>query len=198
MSNEEQELESVVESESQESPALSLSDLSERVIQLEERLEQVMMLLSDVYRYGKLQDLLRDGNLREADKETTKVMLEIAGHRSQETVTPNDALQFPCSAIQLIDQLWVKHSNGRFGFSVQQHIYSSLGGTADISGIDFDVLNATGDRIGRRVNGKWLDYDELDLSFSAPEGTFPAGWWESPYGAKMAVYFLARLMQCHV
>ncbi len=194
MSNEEQEF----ESESQESPALSLSDLSQRVIQLEERLEQVIVLLSDVYRYGKLQDLLREGNLKEADQETTKVMLEIAGHRSQETVTPDDALQFPCSAIQLIDQLWVKHSNGRFGFSVQQRIYSSVGGTSDISRIDLDVLDATGDRIGRRVNEKWLDYDELDFSFSAPEGTFPAGWWESPYGAKMAIYFLARLMQCHV
>ncbi len=198
MSNEEQELESVGESELEADQALSLSDLSQRVIKLEERLEQVIVLLSDVYRYGKLRDLLREGNLREADQETTKVMLEIAGHRSQETVTPDDALQFPCSAIQLIDQLWVKHSNGRFGFSVQQRIYSNLGGTSDISQIDLDVLHATGDRIGRRVNGKWLDYDQLDFSFSAPEGTFPAGWWDSPYGAKMVVYFLARLMQCNV
>jgi hypothetical protein len=175
---------------------LSLSALSQRVNQLEQKLDQVIVLLSDVYRYSPLRDYLVAGQFKQADQETTRVMLEVAGHRSQDTVTPDDAMQFPCSVIQLIDRLWVQYSHGRFGFSVQKRIYIELGGTDDISRIDMDVLYATGDRLGVRANGEWLEYDQLNFSLEAPEGCFPAGWWDSPYGAKMTVYFAARLIAC--
>ncbi|CCQ59603.1 GUN4 domain-containing protein, partial [Crocosphaera watsonii] len=37
---------------------------------------------------------------------------------------------FPCEDLRIIDQLWVKYSNGQFGFSVQKQIYmDELGGT---------------------------------------------------------------------
>jgi hypothetical protein len=175
---------------------VSISALSQRVTQLEAKLDRVIVLLSDIYRYGKLRDYLVAGQFREADEETTRVMLEVAGHRSQDTVTPDDAMQFPCSVIQLIDHLWLKHSQGRFGFSVQKRIYTELGGTDDISRIDMNVLHATGDRLGVRANGEWLEYDQLNFTLEAPEGCFPAGWWDSPYGAKMSVYFAARIIAC--
>ncbi|MGB3534917.1 MAG: GUN4 domain-containing protein [Microcoleaceae cyanobacterium] len=175
---------------------LSLSALSQRVTQLETQLEQAMALLSDVYRYSKLRDDLAAGQFKQADRETTRVMLEVAGHLSQDTVTPDDAMQFPCSVLQLIDHLWVKYSDGRFGFSVQKRIYTELGGTDDISWINMNVLNATGDRLGVRANGEWLEYEQLNFSLDAPEGCFPAGWWDSPYGAKMSIYFAAKIIAC--
>ncbi len=33
-----------------------------------------------------------------------------------------------CEDLRTIDQLWVKYSNGRFGFSVQKRIWHSIGG----------------------------------------------------------------------
>ncbi len=175
---------------------LELSALTERVHQLEDKLDQVIGLLSDVYRYGRLRDYLLAQDFKAADQETIQVMLEVVGHRSQETITPDEVMQFPCSIIQLIDQLWLKHSNGRFGFSVQKEIYIEAGGTDDISRIDMDVLFKAGDALGHRENGQWLEYDQLDFSLNAPKGCFPAGWWVSPYGAKMAVYFAAQVMAC--
>lgn len=36
-----------------------------------------------------------------------------------------------------------------------------------------------GDTVGWRKNGQWLSYDELEPSFSSPQGNFPFwwGWW---------------------
>ncbi|MEA5519853.1 GUN4 domain-containing protein [Limnoraphis robusta] len=172
--------------------------LSERVEQLEQQLNNVLLLLSDVYRYGKLRDLLAAQQWKEADLETTKVMLEIAGHSNHDNITPEDVIQFPCSSLRLLDKLWRQYSGDRFGFSLQQQIYVSEGGTDDISNIDLAILERVGDRMGWRANNKWLSYDQLDFSVSAPLGCHPSNWWRSAYGAKMAVYFLARLMQCDV
>ena len=36
-------------------------ELSERVAQLEKKLDEALMLISDIYRYGKLRDLLSAG-----------------------------------------------------------------------------------------------------------------------------------------
>ncbi len=172
--------------------------LSERVEQLEQQLSNVLLVLSDVYRYGKLRDLLAAKQWKEADLETTKVMLEIAGQSNHDNITPEDVIQFPCSSLHLLDNLWRQYSDNHFGFSRQQYIYVSEGGTDDISNIDLAILERVGDRMGWRQNNKWLAYDQLDFSLSAPLGCHPSNWWRSAYGAKMAVYFLARLMQCDV
>jgi hypothetical protein len=78
--------------------------------------------------YSKLRDLLAAQNWEEADKETYEVMIKAVGKKSGEWVTSDELLNFPCQDIRTIDQLWVKYSNGRFGFSVQKEIYLSVGG----------------------------------------------------------------------
>ena len=42
-----------------------------------------------------------------------------------------DLRQFPCADLRVIDQLWVRYSNGRFGFSVQKQIWVEVGGKLD-------------------------------------------------------------------
>ncbi len=173
-------------------------ELSERVARLEKQLDQALMLISDIYRYGKLRDLLSAGKWKEADLETANVMLEVSGKTDKEELTPDDAIKFPCSVINLIDQLWNNYSNGRFGFSVQKKVYESMGGTYDISQIDMKVLESTSEKLGLRFNGKRIPYKNLNFSLEAPKGGFPVAWWSSPYGAKLAVYFLARLDNCNI
>ncbi|MGB3509865.1 MAG: GUN4 domain-containing protein [Microcoleaceae cyanobacterium] len=122
----------------------------------------------------------------------------MSGKTDKENLTPDDVIKFPCSVIAVIDKLWTKYSNGCFGFSVQQKIYTNLGGTDDISQIYLKVLNATGEKLGLRLNDKWIPYEKLNFSLEAPTGSLPVAWWESPYGAKLAVYFLARLKACNI
>ncbi|MEB3180232.1 MAG: GUN4 domain-containing protein [Nostocaceae cyanobacterium] len=71
--------------------------------------------------YTRLRDLLSANNWEEADKQTERIMLQVAGRQQEGSfLRREDIEQFPCSVLRTIDELWVQHSNGRFGFSVQQ------------------------------------------------------------------------------
>lgn len=91
---------------------------------------------------------------------------------------------FPCEDLLMIDQLWVKYSNGRFGFSVQKRIYQSLGGSSEFdkevltrikaSERDHEVWKRFGDTVGWRKNRDWVEgWGDLNFSTLAPEGHLP-------------------------
>jgi hypothetical protein len=174
-----------------------VSALSERVTHLEAQLS----LVADIDRYHRLQELLAAGNFKEADCETVKVLLDAAGQTSKETLTPEDIQNFPCSTLRIIDRLWRKYTQGRFGFSVQLRIYQQLGG--DLNSLmrqDLQPIVNLGEQIGWHKNNQWRtdSYEQWDFTLSAPEGCFPAIWWKSPYGLKMVTYFFTRLMTCEL
>ena len=175
------------------------SSLLERVSRLERRLDEALMILADNYRYGKLRDLLAAGKWKEADRETTKVMIEITGKPHMDEITPDDLKKLPCNAIMVIDQLWKHYSNNHFGFSVQLGFYQSVGGNMDtIRAQRNEFLQRTAEKMGWRKNGKLVEYDDFDFSLNSSAGGLPASWWKSPYGAKMANFFLARLIACEI
>ncbi len=77
--------------------------------------------------YTKLRDLLAAKKWQEADQETGERMLEVAGRQEEGFLSPYGEIDhFPCEDFCIIDQLWVKYSNGRFGFSVQKRIWESV------------------------------------------------------------------------
>jgi hypothetical protein len=126
-------------------------------------------------RYKALLNYLANGRWREADEETGNVMLEVARQKDQGYLDPEDIKKFPCEDLRIIDQLWVKFSGGRFGFSVQKQIYLETGNKPD--GLPREKeYHRFGDRIGWRVNNDWRDYDTLTFSYKAAEGHLPARW----------------------
>lgn len=121
--------------------------------------------------YRQLDRLLASGKWQEADGETAIKMLEVAGRAGDGWLRAEDIDRFPCEDLRTIDQLWVKYSNGRFGFSVQKRIYESLGGSREY---DRKIWAAFGDRVGWRVNSsKWLHYNDLKFNTKAPIGHLP-------------------------
>ncbi|MFB2646041.1 GUN4 domain-containing protein, partial [Raphidiopsis sp. BLCC-F218] len=88
-----------------------------------------------------------------------------------------DAEKFPCKELRSIDQLWLKYSRGKFGISVQQQIYQSLGGTKEYNE---KVWESMGDRVGWRQAGNWLYYEQLNFTQTAPSGHLPASVWLRP------------------
>jgi serine/threonine protein kinase len=120
--------------------------------------------------YGELRDLLAEGKWKEADIKTRTIMLQIANREKEGWLEVEDIKTFPCQDIRTIDQLWIKYSNGRFGFSVQRRIYFEL---YQIYSDLYKTWSAFGDRIRWRVEGKWLSYQQLTFTLSAPEGHFP-------------------------
>jgi serine/threonine protein kinase len=120
--------------------------------------------------YTKLRDLLTGGKWKEADAETRRVMLAVAKREKEGWLDDESIDKFPCADLRTIDQLWVKYSNGRFGFSVQKRIYQSLGGTREY---DPKIWRAFGDKVGWRKEGKWLYYSDIIYDITAPEAHLP-------------------------
>ena len=132
--------------------------------------------------YGKLRDLLAAGKWKEADEETARVMLAVAKPGLpgffDDFLNVESIDNFPYEDLRTIDQLWVKYSNGRFGFSVQKRIYKRLGGT---SKYDKEIWEEFGEKVGWRLSwslwglktGDWLGYKDITFDKAAPEGHLP-------------------------
>ena len=148
--------------------------------------------------YSQLDRLLASGKWEEAEHETKNKMLEAAGRTEERWFRISDIYGFPCEDLRTIDQLWVKYSNGRFGFSVQKRIYESLGGI--IGYYDQKIWEAFGDRVGWRVNNTWLYYQHLEFPTLAPEGYLPGvlgfGDYMVLWGSRCSLS--SRLVDCNI
>lgn len=120
---------------------------------------------------SKLTDLLASGRWKEADEETLRIMLQVAGREKEGWLDVQSIKEFPCEDFRAIDQFWLKSSDGRFGFSVQKQIWKSVGGKFNAND---QIYEAFSDRVGWRVNNSWLQVDRLSFTSSAPDGHLPA------------------------
>ncbi|MBD2280807.1 MAG: protein kinase [Dolichospermum sp. DEX189] len=126
--------------------------------------------------YRKLRDLLAQGKWNEADQETSLVMVAVVKGKKYyglySDLYIDEIENFPCEDLRTIDQLWVKYSNGRFGFSVQKKIYHSLGGTTTLSS---KIWEAFCDTVGWRKEGQWLQYyKDITFDITAPQAHLPS------------------------
>ncbi|EAW36253.1 type IV pilin-like G/H family protein [Lyngbya sp. PCC 8106] len=128
-----------------------------------------MVLPSGQVDYSRLKTLLSQEKWREADEETWQVMLIAAGQANL-AIDENFIVRFPCKDLKTIDKLWIKHSNGHFGFSVQKRIWESLGGPANSEKITYETSIDLLERFLERV--PW-DYDNTEVDLSSPEGYLP-------------------------
>jgi hypothetical protein len=153
--------------------------------------------------YTNLQNLLKAGKWKEADQETLAVMLKAANREKEACLDIESIENFPCIDLRTINQLWVKYSNGQFGFSVQKRIWESVGGKP--GEYDQEIIKQFGDRVGWRkrllgfVNYEtWLSYSEITFTLDAPSGHLPLvggmnGLWD---GVERDVSFFSRLETC--
>jgi hypothetical protein len=123
--------------------------------------------------YTRLQELLVAGEWQKADRETEAVMLKVSGRKQEGWLTEEDMKIFSCEDLLTIDKLWVKYSNGRFGFSVQKRIWKDI--EHSIQDNHVDIWKYFGNKVGWRVNDFWVGYQNLRFSLDAPEGHLP-GW----------------------
>jgi len=161
--------------------------------------------VSTHYNYIRLRDLLAEGKWREADVETGRVMLNVGSVVAEKKIqdgewTHSDPdsnrlgiihfLYFPCTDLCTIDRLWLKYSNGRFGFSIQNRIMSEIGKDSLsilVSGYDGQTFNKkceikeTFEKLigwyGLYTDGSpstTKKYNDLTFSIQAPYGHLPS------------------------
>jgi hypothetical protein len=148
--------------------------------------------------YTRLRDLLAAKSWREADEETYRVMIQAVGKKEGDYFDEDELLNFPCTDLRTIDRLWVKYSNGHFGFSVQKEIYLSVGGKAD--GRYYEVVwEKFSDRVGWRVESSWIsEYSQVTFDTFSPRGHLPV--WSITFCAiDWYISSLAsRLVKCNI
>ena len=120
-------------------------------------------------RYKKLERYLKDGQWKEADDETHRLMITELGEDEGQRFAPEDLLNFPCKLLRVIDELWVRYSNGKFGFSVQTKLYLNCGGVPDgtYNGGAWDKFCEAN---GWQVEGKYVS---VRFDVSSPIGHLP-------------------------
>ncbi|MGF1569222.1 MAG: GUN4 domain-containing protein [Nodosilinea sp.] len=148
-------------------------------------------------RYAKLEELLKAQQWREADEETYRLMITTVGKEEGQWFDEEDLLNFPCDDLKTIDGLWVKYSDGKFGFSVQKQIYVDCGAKLDGKYPGDKIWYEFCDRVGWRKDDDYLKYSDLkaNLSFS-PTGEFPVRnlWGGRGWGGFSSL--ASRLVNC--
>ncbi|WP_334691176.1 GUN4 domain-containing protein [Nostoc sp.] len=133
--------------------------------------------------YQKLDELLQGRKWKEADLETAKIIYVISHKELPETSLYRTYLTdyfcsehikvLPRKDLNNINKLWLKYSNGRFGFSVQKRIWKRLGGGSDTTYNSEEIQEKFGDEVGWRKEGDWVYYSDLHYWRTAPSGHLP-------------------------
>lgn len=116
--------------------------------------------------YSPLQALLAQQDFQAADQLTLQKLCEIAGTTAEQRkwVYFTEVDSFPILDLQTINQLWLTHSAGRFGFSVQREIWLSVGKN----------WAKFWPKIGWKQGNSWTRYpQEFTWDLSAPKGHLP-------------------------
>lgn len=128
-------------------------------------------------KYQQLEEFLKRGQWREADLETRRLILQIAGRTKQGNLNVKSINSFPCSSLSIINNLWMKYSQGHFGFSVQKEIYLNCK-----SFINFAK------EVNWYVDDIWLNHNDYIFDLSAPKGHLPT-WMHLIAEASFATSF---------
>ena len=148
--------------------------------------------------YDQLEELLKQRDWKQADERTSELMVKAAGTKGY--LDSSSLQNFPCTDFREIDRLWVKYSDGRFGFSVQKRIWERVGGKPGED--DGEIYKRYGDLVGWRVNGQWNYINYSDITFSpnapvnAPEGYLPNCFACENWGKEK--YLFSRAETCRV
>ncbi|WP_445635639.1 GUN4-like domain-containing protein [Nostoc sp. DSM 114161] len=116
--------------------------------------------------YNPLQQLLAQQDFQAADRMTIEKMCEISGPTAvqRKWLYFTEVENFPAVDLQTINNLWLVHSEGKFGFSVQREIWLSLGKNWE----NFWP------KIGWKQGNNWTRYPhEFTWNLSAPKGHLP-------------------------
>ena len=127
--------------------------------------------------FHNLRNLLKAKKWEKADQETFLTMLKIAEREEEGKLTTDCLENRPIiEALCTIDKLWIEASDGKFGFSVQKHIWEKIRDTRT-------PLHREPYEYGTQVGWyfdktKWLGYHALSFDINAPQGHLPS-WYHS-------------------
>lgn len=116
--------------------------------------------------YAQLQQLLAEQDFQAADRITLQKLCELAGIEAvqRKWLYFTDVDNFTITDLQTINTLWLVHSEGKFGFSIQREIWLGLSKSWE----------KFWPKIGWKNSNSWTRYpDEFTWNLTAPKGHLP-------------------------
>ena len=156
----------------------------------------------------KLKEALNLGQWQEGDRLTNEIILELANKSKIAELTPDDINQISCDIWIAINQVWMKTSNNRFGWSAQQQIWKSLGGRLIYEKDTYwefaNIYEKFADRLGWR-KPRWLNlafspkiwrkYENLTFAIAAPIGHLPSLFFWEGFNLVDIVFYRLEICQ---
>ena len=105
---------------------------------------------------------------------------------------------FPCQDLRTIDQLWVKYSNGHFGFSVQKEIRVKCVSWEQFCMAVGWATKGLESKLGMDFSKQSLSfcrhklYGELTFLIEAPKGHLPSKEWNGFHSTYSTLYSFLR------
>lgn len=120
--------------------------------------------------YSTLDYYLGKKNWKAANEETYQLLLAEFKKEGTGWLKLEELMNFPSEPLEMIDALWVKHSEGKFGLSVQKEIYIACGGIPD-GYSHWEAWNKFCDDVGWKEDGKETSLEYSDVV--SPTGHLP-------------------------
>ena len=121
-------------------------------------------------KYAELARLVNAGEWRAADQETYRLMITTVEKGEGQWFEEEDLENFPCEDLRAIDNLWVRASNGHFGFSVQKKIWEKCGSPMSYN----DDYKKFMEAVGWRSGDDFVRYSQYKfLPTLSPRGELP-------------------------
>lgn len=159
---------------------------TQTVVTLPEQSNSVTKISVD---YTKLQNLLQRQKWQEADQQTWDVLCQALGKHLGYYLKNGDIKSLPVEDLRTIDQLWLKYSNKRFGFSIQRLIYQDAG----------EDYYAFCQRLGWPVHDPVNLDSMLQFNLRSPLGHLPSRRWVGGYyWWRHAGVLAAKLDECGI
>lgn len=164
-------------------PETNISDISKTTINY----------IDKKVNYAPLEKLLSSEQFQAADRETLRIILSLVGREKQYWLNLENIENIPCKDLDKINQLWIKYSDGKFGFSIQKQIWIELGGKPGIYNVA--IADNFIQEVGWGENHK--RYKNISYKISAPDGHLPfritSQVWD--FGAP---YLADKLAECNI
>jgi len=115
--------------------------------------------------YKQLQQMLSAQDFQAADRMTLQKLCELSGPQAvqRKWLYFTEVENFPKLDMQTINTLWLVHSEGKFGFSIQREIW--------LSSQNWEKFWP---KIGWKTGNNWTRYpDEFTWNLTAPKGHLP-------------------------
>lgn len=124
--------------------------------------------------FQPLETALIAKQFNQANEATRRLLLAATNRTRQGWLTTDTIEQISCGNLEKIDQLWLKYSDNRFGFTPQLQAFLATGNRPGrlMSPESYDKF---GDRIGWRKDNQWIIFKKnLDFTINAPAGHLPS------------------------